>query len=78
MEELKIYERLKEAYETTTSSHNRFLEAIKNIKWDNSFIADNEYYYILGGMIFTTQSLNPFNEKWKPSIIFSDSSSIEF
>ena len=78
MEELKIYEKLKEAYETTTPSNNRYLETIKNINWDDSFIADDEYYYTYGGMLFTTQSLNPFDEKWKPSVIFSDGSSIEF
>lgn len=78
MLELKIFEELKEAYETTTIKCNRFLEKILSIKWEENFYTDGEYYFRYGDMTFTAQSLNPFDEKWKPSAIFADGSFIEF
>lgn len=78
MKELKIFEQLKEAYETTTPKYNRFSEKITSIKWEYTFYEDGEYYFRYGDMLFTAQSLNPFDEKWKPSAIFSDGSYIEF
>ena len=46
MKELKLYKKLKEAYETTTKKYNRFKEVIESIKWDNTFSADGEQYFI--------------------------------
>lgn len=76
--ELNLFETLKEAYKTSTHSHNRFKDAIKSIHWDKQFEADGEMYFNLGGFIFMIQSFNPFLEKWKPSAIFSDGSFVEF
>lgn len=80
MEELKIFEKLKNAYECSTLSNNLFEKALKSIKWDSTFFEDCEHYYCYGNMCFTTPSLNPFEctKEWKPSAIFNDGSYIEF
>ena len=76
--ELRIFEKLKEAYETSTKACNRFEKALKSIKWDKQFYADGEHYFCLGKFTFTTPSLDPFNMDWKPSALFTDKSYIEF
>jgi hypothetical protein len=78
MKELKIYEMLKEAYETSSLKFNCFKEAISKIKWDNNFEADGEVYYILGGFTLTVENIDPFKEQWKPTCYFSDNSVISF
>lgn len=78
MKELKLYETLKEAYETTSQKFNSFKEAIENIKWDQTFEADGEIYFILGGFTLTVENINPFQEKWKPTCFTSDNSILNF
>lgn len=78
MLETKIFEKLKTAYECSTLNNNLFEKAIKSIKWESTFYADGEYYFNIGNMSFTTQTLNPFQMDWKPSAIFSDGSYMEF
>ena len=68
MKELRLYEKLKEAYETTTKKYNRFKEVIESIKWDNTFSADGEQYYIKGDLTLTIENIDPFSEAWKPTV----------
>lgn len=68
MKELKIYKKLKEAYETTTKKYNRFKEVINSINWDNTFSADGEQYYIKGDLTLTIENIDPFSEAWKPTV----------
>lgn len=77
--EFRIFEAIKEAFETSTSSNNLFRKVIKSIKWDSEFFADGEFYFVKGGFCFTTPSVDPFKicKNWRPSAIFSDGSCIE-
>ena len=68
MKELKLYEKLKEAYETTTKKYNRFKEVINSINWDNTFYADGEHYFIKGDFTLTIENIDPFKEAWKPTV----------
>lgn len=78
MKELKLYEKLKEAYETTTKKYNRFKEVINSINWDNTFSADGEQYYIKDNFTLTIENIDPFKEAWKPTVwIGSDYYSFE-
>ena len=80
MTEYTLFETLKEAFESSTPSNNYFKETIERVKWDDCFYADEEYYFIKGGFLLTTPSLNPFeiNHYWMPSVLFSDYSQISF
>lgn len=78
MNEFKLYETLKKAYETTTKQNNRFLIALNSVEWEKTFEADGETYYVKGGFTLTVENTNPFEEKWKPMAFFSDKSVIEF
>lgn len=75
-----IFERLLEAFETSTLSNNRFLSVINSIQWDERFFADGEHYFCKGGFTFTTPSLEPFeiSRDWMPGAMFSDGSCMEF
>lgn len=78
--ELDLFYALKEAFETSTPSRNRFLEALNSVSWDAVFYADGEHHFCKGGFTFATPSLNPFEatRNWMPSAIFSDKCYIEF
>lgn len=78
--ELHLFETLRNAFETSTLSNNRFLSALNSASWDKTFYADGEHYFCKGGFCFTTPSLNPFEitRNWMPSAMFSDGSCIEF
>ena len=58
--ELHLFETLRNAFETSTLSNNRFLSALNSASWDKTFYADGEHYFCKGGFCFTTPSLNPF------------------
>lgn len=75
-----IFTAIKEAYETSTHSFNRFEKKLNSIKWDSKFFADDEFYFVLGNMTITTPSLDPFkcSKAWGPAAMFSDGSYIEF
>ena len=66
MKEIKLFEALKEAYETTTKNCNRFLNTINSMQWDSVFNADGEMYFVKGGFTMTVENTNPFEENWKP------------
>lgn len=68
MKELKLYEKLKEAYETTTKKYNRFKEVINSINWDNTFSADGEQYFVKDNFTLTIENIDPFKEAWKPTV----------
>ena len=77
MTTLNIFYNIKEAFETSTHNNNRFADCIKSINWDNTFFADDEYYFVKGDMTFTTPSLDPFDMPWEASAtFFSDGSTL--
>ena len=78
MNTLNIFYKLKNAYECSTHNNNLFEKALKSIKWENTFFADGEHYFIKGDMTFTTPSLDPFNMDWEASAIFKDGSVLTF
>lgn len=79
MNELKIYETLKEAYETTTQLFNHFKNVVGSIKWDHIFEEDGETYFCFeNGFTLTVENMNPFLESWKPTVYFSDNSVLTF
>lgn len=75
----EIFERLEEAYGSSTWANNYFKAALDQIVWDEKFFADGEYYFVKGSFCFTTPVLNPFDQTdWKPSAIFPDGSLVSF
>lgn len=76
MTPLEIFEKIKEAYETSTHNNNRFEAVLNSIKWDYTFYADEEFYFIKGDFKFFTPSLDPFNMKWSAMAVFEDGSSL--
>lgn len=72
-----IFTAIKEAFETSTHNDNKFARLLNRVKWEDTFQADGEYYFVLGNMTFTTPSLDPFNLSWRPSALFTDGSYIE-
>lgn len=83
MNEFRLFETLKEAYETTTHRVNRFKNALDRIKWDYVFkTEDDSIMYVIGDFsieIFNEDgNVNPFTEWLKPSVMFSDNSIISF
>lgn len=74
----ELFNKLKTAYEVSTHNHNAFKEALESVKWDDKFYADNEYYFVGGGLTLTTTSLNPFEVEWTPEVVFADGSMLTF
>ena len=64
-----IIETLNTAYGASTQADNKFERAIKSIKWDETFEADGEKYFVLGNLTLTVEDLNPFAENWKPTVM---------
>lgn len=69
---LEIIENLNDAYGATTPSCNKFKKAIESIDWDETFEADCETYYMYGGLTLTVENIDPFEENWKPSVMFGN------
>ena len=79
MDTLDIFFKLENAFWCSTPNCNQFKKTLESIKWDDTFFADDEYYFIKGDLTFTTQSLDPFHMDWKPSGMFAGScKSFEF
>lgn len=78
--EYRIYEKIQKAFGESTLNNNKFKKALDSIKWDCTFFADVEYYFLIGKLTITTPSLNPFVEMdWKPCAFFSgENSYLEF
>lgn len=72
MNTLDIFEKLKNAYECSTRRANYFKQALESVKWDSTFFADEEYYFIKDDLTFTTPSIDPFCTEWAPSGMFAD------
>ena len=68
MKDLQLYELLKDAYESTTKNYNRFKKVIESTKWDNTFSADGEHYFIKDNFTLTIENIDPFKEAWKPTV----------
>lgn len=72
---MEIYKLIKTAWNNTTMNCNRFMEAVQSINWDEQFTADGEFYFNKDGLLFVTETLNPFDKMFsKPSFIFEDGS----
>lgn len=83
VDELRLYEELKEAYETTTHKVNRFLNKINSIKWDCSFKTEDEtIMYCLGDFSLEVYNSdgkpNPFTQFRKPDVMFSEGLIVSF
>ena len=78
MNEIKVYEQLKEAWELSTQKHNYFSDAINSIKWDSTFEADGEMYFTKGKFVLTVENIDPFKEQWAPEVMFSDGGILSF
>lgn len=76
--EMKLFNTLKLAYDRSTHSFNSFKNAIEKINWDKTFRADGEIYFVKGRFTLTVENIDPFQEMWKPTVYFSDSSIIQF
>lgn len=75
--EFNLFDTLNRAYGATTHNNNSFKTAIEKVEWDNIFKADGETYYCKGGFSLIVENLNPFEEEWKPTVMFSDGSMME-
>lgn len=78
MTALDLFYELKNAYEVSTHNYNSFKQALDSVKWDYTFYADSEYYFVKGEFTLTTTSLNPFEVEWSPEAIFADGSLLTF
>ena len=80
MSNFDTFLKLEEAYGRSTQNDNAFARALSQIKWDSTFYADGEHYFVRGDFTFTTPSLDPFGAdmEWKPSAMFPDGSVISF
>lgn len=80
MSNYETFARLEEAYNKSTQSDNAFARELSQIKWDYTFYADGEHYFVRGKFTFTTPDLDPFGAdmEWMPSGMFPDGSIIEF
>lgn len=69
---------IKEAYETSTMSCNRFADILDELETmlGGVFTADGEVYFIFDNAIFTTPSHDPFDMPWKPSATWRDGSGV--
>ena len=71
---IELIEKLNRAYGTSTPANNRFEKAIKSIHWDSIFEADGEIYFVKDfgdkDLTLTVENLNPFKEKYKPTVMF--------
>ena len=74
-----LINKITNAFNNSTLNNNLFEKVLNSVKWDRTYFADNEYYFVIGGCIFTTPSLNPFKitKTWRPSFLTSDGSLIE-
>lgn len=75
MNEIKLFDKLKNAYDITTKTNNFFKRVIDSIKWDSVFCEDDEFYYCMeNGFFLVVENHNPFEERWEPCVYFSDNS----
>ena len=74
-----LINKITNAFNNSTLNNNLFEKVLNSIKWDNSYFADHEYYFVCKQGVFTTPSLNPFeiSKDWRPSFLTSDGSYIE-
>lgn len=69
--EYDLYQRLKNALGISTRNDNIFKDVIDSISWEETFFADEEFYFLKGNLIFSTPSLDPFNMPWNPTAVFN-------
>lgn len=80
MDEPRLYDGLREAWEDSTRADNRFGKLLESVDWDEEFYADGEFYYTLGNLVFTTPVKDPFDDRHgiSPWMMFSDGSNVAF
>ena len=78
MNELRLFEHIRDAYMVSTKNNNVFKKYLESIKWEFKYIADGEYNFGIGDFSFATPSLDPFNMKWEASALFSDGTILSF
>ena len=76
MNEINLFNQLKEGYKTSTHNHNSFKQTIDSINWDSISTEDGESSYMIGCFSLSTGSTNPFDKACEPSVIFSDGSMV--
>lgn len=64
-----IIYKLNEAYGASTPADNKFETFVNSIGWDEIFEADGEKYYLLDDLTLTIENIDPFEQKWKPSVM---------
>lgn len=70
-----IYEKLNNAWNASTQECNRFLQAIRSIQWDGSYMADGDYVFYIGDFEVQTPVLDPFEKSnHLPSVWWADGS----
>ena len=72
MSENWLIEMLEEAYGSSTQNCTYFKDLVERINWDKTFEADGEMYFCKGRLTLTAESLDPFNQAWKPSIMIGN------
>ena len=67
---MKLFRGLEDAFTSSTSVKNKFLEVIRRIKWDSVDFVEGEYIFRLGDLTFTTPSLIPdeCKDMWSPAV----------
>lgn len=74
---LQVIDYITNAFEQSTRSRNLFADAIARVRWEQSFDADGERYYVHeSGLVFTTPSLDPFEvtRDWPAVFAMADGS----
>jgi hypothetical protein len=79
MRDWEIIEKVTDAFGASTKNDNAFRRVLESIKWDTTFEADGEHYFIAeSGLTLTTPSLDPFKvtRQWPAEFQLSDMSAI--
>lgn len=67
---MKLFRGLEDAFTSSTSIKNKFMEVVNRIRWDSAEFVEDEYVFRLGDLTFTTPSLVPDECKrmWSPAV----------
>ena len=67
---MKLFRGLEDAFTSSTSIKNKFMEVVNRIRWDSAEFIEDEYVFRLGDLTFTTPSLVPEECKnmWSPAV----------
>ena len=71
MNYFNTFNALNDAFGISTQSFNAFAQAVLSIDWDETFVADDEMYFVAGDFVLTTPSLDPFACDWNPTVMYT-------